>query len=180
MTNRRSLRAWLAVLLVASSALFFVGISLERGVTGPSVPVAVQPSPSGHVEGEGGEAGEVGHSEASAVPAGETGESPAEHAGETWPLGIDLEAPILVGGAIVVSLLLALAVLRGTSAIAPVAIVGFLGLFGILDLLEVSHQLGASRVGLAAIAALVLVLHVVAGVVAIRLAMSRPATAAGR
>lgn len=177
MTDRLSLRAWLAGLLVISAALLFVGIYLERGVSTPTSPVPVQPSPSAHVEGAGGEAGETGHSEtpgatAHIASAGEAGESTAEHAAEAWPFGIDLEAPLLVGGAILVSLMLAFAVLRTTTLLVPIAIVGFSLLFAILDLLELSHQLGASRTGLAAIAAVLLVLHAVTALFAARLLMT--------
>lgn len=185
MTDRLSLRTWLAVLLVISAALFFVGIYLERGASAPTSPVAVQPAPSTHVEGASGESGEAGHSASPAATtaiasAGESGETTAEHAAETWPFGIDLESPVLVGGAILVSLLLALAVLRTTTPMVPLGIVGFSLLFAVLDLLEVSHQLGAARPGLAAIAAVLLVLHVAMALVAARLLMTdRSVTATG-
>lgn len=177
MTDRLSLRAWLAVLLVISAALFFVGMNLERGASTPASPVAIQPAPSTHVEGASGETGEAGHSEVpvASTPAssgGEAGETTAEHAAETWPLGIDLEAPLLVGGAILVSLVLAFAVLRTTSPLVPAAIVGFSLLFAILDLLELSHQLGAARTGLAVIAAVLLVLHATTALIAARLLVS--------
>lgn len=177
MMERLSLRAWLAVLLVISGAVFFVGIYLERGVSTPTSPVAVQPSPSAHVEGAGGEAGEAGDSEAPGATApiasaGQAGESTAEHAAETWPFGIDLEAPLLVGGAILVSLMLAFAVLRATTLLVPIAIIGFSMLFAILDLVELSHQLGAARTGLAVIAAVLLILHATTGLIAARLLMT--------
>ena len=180
MTDRLSLRAWLAGLLVISAALFFVGIYLERGVTSEAPPVAVQPSPSVHVDGEGGEAGEAGRSEAPVGSGGGAGETPAEHAAESWPFGIDLEAPLLVGGAIIVSLLLAVAVLRTTAPIVLVAVVGFALLFAVLDLVEMSHQLGASRTGLAAIAITLLALHALAAAIAARLLMVRPSTLVGQ
>ena len=173
MTDRSSLRAWLAGLLVISAALFAVGIYLERGVGTSSEPAATQPEPSAHVEGAGGEAGEAAPTTAPA----ESGETPAEHAAESWPFGIDLESPFLVGGAIVVSLVLAFAVLRSASPIVPVAIVGFSILFAVLDLLELSHQLGASRTGLAALAVLLAVLHVAAALIAARLVMNARRTA---
>lgn len=177
MTDRLSLRTWLAVLLVISAALFFVGIYLERGASAPSRPVSDRPSPSTHVEGASGESGDASHSDAPAATtaiasAGESGETTAEHAAETWPFGIDLESPVLVGGAILVSLLLALAVLRTTTPMVPLVIVGFSLLFAALDLLEVSHQLGAARTGLAAIAAVLLVLHGATVLVAARLPMT--------
>lgn len=180
MTDRLSLRAWLAGLLVISAALFFLGIYLERRVTSPAPPVAVQPSPSGHAEGAGGEAGEAGHSEAPVASAGEAGETPAQHAAESWPFGIDLEAPLLVGGAIIVSLLLALAVIRTTAPIVLVAVVGFAVLFAVLDLVEVSHQLGVSRTGLAAIAIILLALHALAMAIAVRLLTTRSSNLVGQ
>ena len=123
-------------MLVISAAHFFVGIYPESGASTPAGPVAVQPSASAHFEGEGGEAGEASHSEAPAASAGEAGESTTQDAAETWPLGIDFEAPLLVGGAIVVSLILAFAVVRAMNPLIPAAIVGFSLLFAVLDLFE--------------------------------------------
>ena len=170
-TIRLSPRAWLATLLVASALLFFAGIYLERGTTATETPVATVPS--GHPEASpaegGGEAGEAGHSDAPAASAGGAGETDAEHAAEARPFGIDLESPFLVGGAIVISLVLALAVLRIKNPLVPVAIVGFALLFMLFDLLEVSHQLGASRSGLVLIAGLLAALHLVTALLALRL-----------
>lgn len=170
-TDRLSLRAWLAFLLVASALLFFAGIYLERGTTATETPVTVVPSSqpeASPVEG-GGEAAEAGHSEAPVASAGEAAESATEHAGEARPFGIDLESPLLVGSAIVVSLVLAFAVIRMTNPLVPMAIIGFALLFTLFDVLEVTHQLGVSRTGLAFIATILAVLHVVIGLLAIRL-----------
>jgi hypothetical protein len=71
-----------------------------------------------------------------------------------------------------VSLALAFAVLRSVNPIIPMAIVGFSILFAVLDLLELSHQLGASRTGLAALAVLLAVLHIAAALLAARLVMN--------
>ena len=178
-TDRLSPRAMLALLLAGSALLFFVGIYLERGALASIAPVVVQPSAepaaSAPVEGASGEAGEVGHSPAAAAPAaGEsTGETAGEHATETWPLGLDLEAPPLVGGVIVVSIVLAVTIVATTSLIAPLAIVGFAVLFGLFDLLEVAHQVGRNQIGLAAIALVLLAAHAAAGRIALRLLRSR-------
>ena len=171
-TDRLSLRAWLAILLVASALLFFVGIYLERGLTpAPEIPVAAVPSshPEASPAEGGGEAGEAGHSESPAASAEAAGETTAEHAAEARPFGIDLESPILVGGAIVISLVLASAVVRSANPLVPMAVLGFAVLFTLFDVLEVSHQLGASRTGLALIAAILAVLHVAIGWLALRL-----------
>ena len=185
-TDRLSMRAMLAVLLAGSALLFFIGIYLERGAatsTEPAVAKASAAPPSAApVEGSGGEAGEAGHSPtasagAAAATAGEgTGETAGEHAAETWPLGLNLEAPPLVGGVILVSLTLAVAVVVTTSPIVSVAIVGFAALFGLFDLLEVVHQAGRNQPGLVAIAVVLLVAHTAAGLIALRiLAKRRPA-----
>lgn len=170
-TDRLSLRAWLAILLVASALLFFAGIYLERGAVATETPAAVVPSsqPQASPAEGGGEAGEVGHSEAPAASAETGGETATEHAAEARPFGIDLESPLLVGGAIVISLVLAFAVLRTTNTLVPMAIIGFALLFTLFDSLEVSHQLGASRSGLTLIAAILAVLHVVTALLALRL-----------
>jgi hypothetical protein len=169
--DRLSLRAWLATLLVGSALLFFVGIYLERGGSAPERPVASAPSSQPEASnGEGGgEGAEAGHSDAPAASAGATGETAGEHAAEARPFGIDVESPLLVDSVIVISLLLALAVLRTTTPFVPVAIVGFAVIFALFDALEVSFQLGASRPGLALIAALLIALHVVTGLIALRL-----------
>lgn len=178
-TDRLSLRAILALLLAGSAILFVVGIYLERGATASPAPPVVQPSAepasSTPAEGTGGEAGEAGHSAAASAPtAGEgAGETAGEQATETWPLGLDLEAPLLVGGVIVVSLVLAVAVVMTTSPLVPVAIVGVAVLFGLFDLLEVVHQVGRSQYGLAAIACALLAAHAAAGIIAVRLMANR-------
>jgi len=48
-------------------------------------------------------------------------------------------------------------------------IIGFALLFTLFDVLEASHQLGAARSGLALIAAMLAVLHVVTALLALRL-----------
>jgi hypothetical protein len=169
--DRLSLRAWLAMLLVGSALLFFVGIYLERGVSAPERPAASAPSSQPEaltVEG-GGEGAEAGHSEAPAASAAPAGETAGEHAAEGRPFGIDVESPLLVGGVIAISLLLALAVLLTTRPLVPVAILGFAVIFALFDALEVSFQLGALRSGLALIAMILIALHVVTGLLALRL-----------
>ena len=169
--DRLSLRAWLAMLLVGSALLFFVGINLERGVSAPERPVASAPSSQPEPPNAAGvaEGAEAGHSDAPAASAEAAGETAGEHAAEARPFGIDVESPLLVGGVIVISLLLALAVLRTTTPFVPVAILGFAVIFALFDALEVSFQVGASRTGLALIAALLIPLHVVTGLIALRL-----------
>jgi hypothetical protein len=177
--DRLSVRAVLALLLAGSAILFFVGISLERSTIVPASPAAVEPSAqpasAPPAEGAGGEAGEAGHSAAVAATATTEGpdETAGEHAAETWPLGIDLEAPLLVGGVILVSLALAVAVVRTAGPLVPLAIAGFAVVFALFDLVEVIHQVGQTRTNVAAIAVVVFALHVAAGFVALRLFADR-------
>jgi hypothetical protein len=98
------------------------------------------------------------------------------HAGIT----ADLESPLPVGAAIVASLVLAVAVLVVTSQLVPLAVVGFALLFGFFDLLEVVHQLGVARSNLAAIAIVLLAVHLATVVLALRLLLIRRAVLAAR
>lgn len=166
-----SLRAWLALLLVGSTILFFVGISLERGaLAGEPALSSNQLVASQPAEGAGGDGGEAGHSPAAAESGGEVaGETAAGRDAEFKPFGIDLEAPLLVGAAIVGSLGLALLVAVTTSLLVPLAIVGFAVVFAVLDLLEVVHQLGLSHATLVGIAVVLVVAHIVVGLLAARL-----------
>ncbi len=156
-TDRVSLRAWLAIVLVGSAVSLFIGISIERGATTPSTPAAVASQPA---EGGGGEAGEAGHSAAPVASAGApSGESGAEGHTEWRPLGIDLESPLFVGAGILASLVLALAVLAMTSQLVPLAVVGFALVFAVFDLLEVFHQVDVAQPNLVAIAIVLLVIQ---------------------
>jgi hypothetical protein len=92
----------------------------------------------------------------------------------------DLESPLPVGAAIVASLVLAVAVLVVTSQLVPPAVVGFALLFGFFDLLEVVHQVGVARSNLAAIAIVLLVVHLATVVLALRLLLTRRAVLAAR
>ena len=182
-TDRMSVRAWLAILLVSSAALFFIGIYIERGPTSPSAvgSPSGQAGPSQPAEGGGGEAGEAGHStEPAASTEAAAGETGTEHNAEWRPFGIDLESPLPVGGAILASLALAAAVLVLRSRAVALAVLGFVILFGFFDLLEVAHQLDVARFNLAAIAVALLVVHVAAGLLAIRLLVTPSGVLAAR
>jgi hypothetical protein len=75
---------------------------------------------------------------------------------------------------------LAAAVLGTTSQLVPLAVVGFALLFGFFDLLEVVHQVDVARTNLVAIAIVLLVVHVAAGLLALRLLLTRRALLATR
>jgi cobalamin biosynthesis Mg chelatase CobN len=94
--------------------------------------------------------------------------SPAAEAAEHSELvfGLNLESTPLVVAAVVVSVLLAVAILTlGMPWVAGVIAVVMLA-FAALDIREIVHQLGESRLELAAMAILVALLHVLAAVAA--------------
>jgi hypothetical protein len=168
-----SVRAWLAILLVSSAVLFFIGTTIERGTVTSSTPEGAAPSnqpvASQSAEGGSGEAGEIGHSAAPAASSEATGETAPEVSAEWRPLGIDLESPLPVGGAILASLVLALAILRLRSSLVPLAVIGFALVFAVFDVLEIVHQVDVARPSLVAIASTLLAIHVVAILLSIRL-----------
>jgi hypothetical protein len=84
-----------------------------------------------------------------------------------------LKHRFLLGGVILVSLVLAIAVVITTSPLVPMAIVGFAVLFGLFDLLEVVHQVARGQTGLVAIALVLLAAHTAAGLIALRLMANR-------
>jgi len=172
-TDRISARTWLAALLVGSAVLFFIGIYIERGATASSTAATTasgQASASPPAEGGAGEAGEARHSTAASV-SGEaaSGETAAQRNAEWRPFGIDLESPLFVDAAIVTSLVLAVAVFALTIRLVPLAIVGFALVFAFFDVLEVVHQVSVAQTNLAVIAIVLLVIHLTAGLFAVRL-----------
>lgn len=147
------LKVVLVAALVASTALFTLGVALERSATSahqeasPPTASPVTAESSGTEEG-GGESvhtGEVGTTE--------TGGSDATF------VGLDLESWPLVAIATVVSLALAAVVwFRPGPAVFGILVL-FGAVFAILDIAEVAHQVKESRAGLAVLAGLVAMLH---------------------
>jgi hypothetical protein len=150
----------LAVLIVAATITFAIGVAIERSqesssATGPEV---------SHVEGESAEPGHVEGAVSGEVTHTDSSEK---------LLGIDPESVGLVIVAVIVSLSLATAVwlrpdLGGLLWLAALA----MAVFAALDLREFIHQLDESRTGLAVLVASVTLLHAGAAVIALRLARS--------
>jgi hypothetical protein len=148
-------RLRLPALIAVATLLFAIG-------------VAAEPADEHHDGGAGTEATEH--------VAGEEGESAEVHAAEDGAgdgdesedlLGVDVESTPLVIVAVAVSLLLALAAyLRpGSRPLLFVIAVAMIA-FAALDIREVVHQIDESNGGVAAIAAVVAVLHLAASGVA--------------
>jgi len=142
-----ALRPLFAVLVVAATAAFVVGVAIERS-TG-----------EGHAAEPAGEADEASR--------GEQAESHEKLA------GIDIEATPFVALATAASLLIAAAVslrprLATVLAVAAVAMLAFAA----FDVRELFHQIDEQRAGLAVLAAAIAVLHLAASATA--LVLRRP------
>ena len=153
-------RPIVASTLVASAALFVVGVAVERNSTHTE-------SVSGR--SLGGEAGHAGETHSENGERSETHTGPATNGSTTSGsgesekvLGINLESNAIVAAMVAASVLLAGVVLALRTRGALVAA----GLFAVtammFDIAEVSHQANLSKSGLAAIAAGVGLLHAVA------------------
>ena len=156
------LRGALAVLLAGSAILFLVGSTIERNNRHHEATPA-------HTEGSGGETGGEGS---------HTGETPAPTAAPTAEagsviLGVDTESLALSIVAVVLSFLLAAAIWIGRGRrLLQLAAVGFGLVFAAGDGRELVHQLDDSNGGLAAVAGLLIALHL--GVVALAGLLLRP------
>ena len=94
-------------------------------------------------------------------------------------LGIEPESTPLVVLAVVVSLLVAVAIWRWSSSPSVLwAAVVFCAGFAVMDVLEVARKLDADESGIAALAAIVAVLHVAAGLAVLALLRGARPTAA--
>lgn len=153
----------LATLITIATALFIVGVIIERSQPGQHTGERVEQShqtTESHSE-EGGGEGEGSHAtSAPSEPAQETHEEPRL-------LGINPESTPLVVLASIASLLLVAAVLRWPNTAALLALVALAMLaFAALDVREVVHQLDEDHTGIAILAAIVAALHFAAAGVA--------------
>jgi len=148
--------------------------SARTATTTPSPGVATTAqSPAG--DGDNG-----GPAAASEPAAG--GEPAAAHAAESQSenlLGINPEATGLVVIAVALSLLLAALILTAESPLVAAGIAVTMLAFTVLDIREVTHQLNESRSGLAALAAVVALLHMLAAVSALLTARAPRGRAGG-
>jgi hypothetical protein len=194
-------RRLLALLLLASGALFAVGSQIERntetiaGAKAPPAEIRHEQTPSrearttaaGDTGGESSAEGaaserraaahsaHVEHSAAASRPV--SGENPAEHAAELHReaklFGINPEAVGLVVAAVLASVLLAAVVWVRPTGIVLIAIVGFGLVFAGFDVREVLHQIDESRTGLIVIAGALAGLHLLLAALAGTELMSR-------
>ncbi len=148
------LRAILAGLLIASAVLFAIGSTLERHQHAKESAVAT------HQEGSGGES------------SGKD-KTTAHHETGVKILGINTESLGLEIVAIVSSLLLAAAALLLRQRLVLLAIIGFGIVFAAGDIRELVHQIADSHADIAAIAGVLIVLHLAVAGAAAALLLSR-------
>jgi hypothetical protein len=171
------LRVVLIALLLAATAAFVVGVSIERSQGDNHT------EPTSAVKGEAGESREVGHEDGAEsgeeATADESGGSPGEEKGAETFLGIDHEAVPFIVLAAAFSLALAAAVwLRPASVPLLALVVVAMVAVAALDVREVVHQLDEDNGGLALLAGVVAALHL--GVAAVALALARRTATSSR
>jgi hypothetical protein len=149
----------IAALLVAAARLFVVGVTSENdNDVHNDEPAAETIAADRHddaaesAEAIDAEAEERFTSEAEAAE--EEAEEDAERV-----LGIDVESPVLVTAAVVISLLLAGLVWRRPDRRLLIIIAVFGASFAVLDAAEVAHQLDEDNTGLARVAGSIAALH---------------------
>ncbi len=171
-THFTRLRAALVLLLVGSGLLFAIGSTIERHQHHNEQPTATAGTgESGESGGESGSEGSTGHVEKRHGEAG----------GKI--LGVNTESVALTVVAVVASLLLALAVWLGRwPRPLLLLVVGFGLVFAAGDGRELVHQLNESNAGIAAIAAILIGLHLAVAALAatlfLRIADADPRPAA--
>jgi hypothetical protein len=165
---RQRVAVAVAVLLVAATALLIVGILLERHTESsaehPVVAATGEQQESRHDESTEGAHAEPGTAH------GTRGVEAAERL-----TGISVESPVVVVLGGVASLALAVAVWLRPNRAVIVMVVAFTAAALVLDVLEINHQIGADRIGLAALAGVIAALRVGTIVGSGYLYRSRPA-----
>lgn len=145
-------KLWLiAALIVIATVLFVVGVAIERG--------------GGHQE-----TGEAHTEEVGEVHSEEAGEAHSEEAGEVHSetiFGLNLESPWLVGAAALVSLMLVGALLYFGHPALMIAI-PIMAVMMLLDIMELIRQVSEANLGIAAIAAVIVLMRLAIIVLAIQ------------
>jgi|tagenome__1003787_1003787.scaffolds.fasta_scaffold20107675_2 hypothetical protein len=169
------MRSLLVALVIAATAAFVVGVSIERGNEPAQHAASEAVAPTNENQEAGGE-GEAQH--AAGESAGRATNAADPHA-ELRPLGIDVEAwPFVLAAALASLALAAGAWLRQRlTPLLTLVAVAMLA-FAALDIREVFHQADINENGLAVLAGAVAALHLTAAAVAAAMASrSRDSTA---
>jgi hypothetical protein len=164
-TQLTGLRLTLVLLLIGSAVLFLVGSTIERNHRHHETTATRTSETNTETNQETG--GEKTHKSESTKP--QAGHAETSTSGEAGAkiLGVDTESLALSIIAVVLSLLLAAAVwLRLWPRLVLLAVFAFALVFAAGDARELVHQLDESNNGLAAVAAIVLALHLVTAAIA--------------
>jgi hypothetical protein len=157
----------IAILLIVAAGLFVIGVTSE----GNEDTHSDEPTAETGEHDEATEAGE-GTETPTAEPAdGETGEN------EERVLGIDLESPLAIVGAVVVSVLLAGLVWRRPTRRLLVVIAVVAAAFAVLDIAEVVRQVDENRAALALLAGVIATAHAAAAALALHQTTTGPVAA---
>ncbi len=158
-TQLTRLRAALVLLLVGSGLLFAIGSTIERGQHQHEQPAATAGNAESGESSAEGESSEPGGESDAEGGSGQLERSHREAGVEI--LGVDTESVALTIAAVVASLLLAVAVwLRPWPRSVMLLVAGFGLVFAAADGRELVHQLDEPDAGIAAIAAVLVGLHV--------------------
>jgi Flp pilus assembly protein TadB len=149
----------IAVLLVVAAGLFVIGVTSEGDEDNHNE----EPAAETDEHNEQAETGETTETEAA-----ERAESQEAEEDEERVLGMDVESPLLITAAVVMSLLLAGLVWRRPDRRLLIVITVIAAGFAVLDAAEVVHQLDEDRTGLAALAGVIAALHAAAAALAIQ------------
>jgi hypothetical protein len=148
-------RQAIAILLIVAAGLLVIGVTSE----GDDDTHSDEPTAEASEHNEATESAEAIEAEGAERSTSEAEESEED---EERVLGIDVESPLLVTTAIVVSLLLAGLVWRRPIRPLLIVIAVVAAAFAMLDAAEVAHQLDEDHTGLALLAGLVAALHAAA------------------
>lgn len=149
----RLLPATVAALLLLSTGLLVLGVILENHASGSETPGPSVSEPAEHSDAEG--PAEGGTDEHTAEPSRHT-----ESTSETV-VGVRVESPAAVTAAAIVSVALAGLVWRRPTRWVTAAVALLAAGAAALDIAEISHQAADNRGGLAALAALIALMHLV-------------------
>jgi hypothetical protein len=185
-----------ALLIAAAAAAFAIGASLERrsetaehhadrpaatsSHASPSKDTGNDSAPDGDQHSEGNASPPPAHDNGSDSGHEQGGHEGSTHEESTVPqhaerlFGINLESTALIAAVIVVSILLAAAVLTIAVPWLAWVIAAVMLAFTALDVREIIFQVTESRGGLAAVAGVVALLHLLAAFAAARVARSGP------
>lgn len=165
----------LSSLLIASAAMFAIGVAAERDANTNHTETGTDVIPGQTTAVHAEQSGEAGSAEGTnpdeTASEGTHVETPAEASGHSESsaetiLGLNLESDSLVTVAVAISLALAaLTWFRNRRALL-VATTAFVTIFAAFDAAEVVHQINESRSGLATLAAMVAIVHLATAVIA--------------